>query len=127
MAVGLTLDDGRKPILRLDELPRGHYSRERKVDGAKCDIPIRLADGRLLALECKVSNGPKNSWKRLHREVGGKAERWRQEFGHQILTGAVLAGVFDLRCLVNSQEEQDVYLFWQHDLGSLAAFVSSIR
>lgn len=122
---GLAFDHRRSAILRLDELERQHFSRERKVDGAKCDVPVRLADGRLLALECKVSNGPKNSWKRLQREVGGKAERWRQEFGSQVLTGAVLAGVFDLRCLVTAQDEQRVFLFWEHDLGPLIDFIKS--
>jgi hypothetical protein len=125
VGAGLVLDASRKPILRLDELARGSFSRERKVAGAKCDVPIRLLDGRLLAIECKVSNGPKNSWKRLQREVGGKAEGWRQAFGAQVLTGAVLAGVFDLRCLVNAQNEQNVHLFWQHDLGPLLSFVSA--
>lgn len=120
---GLKLDSSRKRIDVLDGLARNSFSRERKVDGAKCDVPVRLADGRLLALECKVSNGPKNSWKRLHRETGGKAERWRQEFGSQALTGAVLAGVYDLKCLESAQEEQGVFLFWQHDLSPLLAFV----
>lgn len=126
-AAGMTLNKGRRAILRLDELPRGEFSRERKVDGAKCDVPIRLPDGRLLALECKVSNGPKNSWKRLQREVGGKAERWREEFGSQVVTGAVLAGVFDLSCLLAAQNQQNVYLFWQHDLAPLTEFVASAR
>jgi hypothetical protein len=70
VAAGWTLDQARKPVIALDEIRRGQFSRERKVGGAKCDVPIRLNDGRLLALECKVSNGPKNSWKRLQREVG---------------------------------------------------------
>lgn len=126
-AAQLVFSGERSAILRLDELPRGHFSRERKVDGAKCDVPVRLHDGRLLALECKVSNGPKNSWKRLQREVGGKAERWKQEFGSQVITGAVLAGVFDLRCIQNAQNEQGVYLFWQHDLRPLTEFVISAK
>ena len=85
-------------------------------------MPIRLRDGRLLALECKVSNGPKNSWKRLQREVGGKADTWGRAYGTQIITGAVLAGVFDLKCLVDAQNRQNVALFWQHDLAPLIEF-----
>ena len=42
------------------------------VYGAKRDVPVRLRDGRLLAIECKVSNGAKNSWKRLNREIAGR-------------------------------------------------------
>lgn len=123
VASGLSLDVSRKTIGALDELSRGSFSRERKVGGAKCDIPIRLKDGRLLTLECKVSNGPKNSWKRLQREVGGKADTWKQIYGSQVITGAVLAGVFDLKCLVDAQNKQNVVLFWQHDLKPLLKFV----
>lgn len=121
---GMTFDISRGPIVDLDILPRHAFSRERKVAGAKCDLPIRLGDGRLLALECKVSNGPKNSWKRLQREVGGKADTWRREFGARVVTGALLAGVFDLTCVRRSQEEQGVAIFWQHDLGPLLKFVA---
>ncbi len=123
-AAGLAFDPARGPITDLDGLPRGTFSRERKVAGAKCDLPIRLKDGRLLALECKVSNGPKNSWKRLQREVGGKADTWRREFGSRVVTGALLAGVFDLTCVRRSQEEQGVAIFWQHDLAPLLSFVA---
>ena len=123
VAAGVAFDASRAPITRLDELSRDTFSRERKVAGAKCDLPIRLKDGRLLALECKVSNGPKNSWKRLQREVGGKADTWRREFGSQVVTGALLAGVFDLTCVKRAQEEQGVAIFWQHDLGPLISFL----
>lgn len=117
------LDDGRAPINVVDALARGRFSRERILAGAKCDVPVRLRDGRLLALECKVSNGPKNSWKRVNREVGGKAETWRQHFGAQVVTAVVLAGVYDLACLVTAQDAQHVTLFWEHDLEPLAEFV----
>lgn len=123
-AAEMTFDPSRSPIIDLDILPRGAFSRERKVAGAKCDLPIRLSDGRLLALECKVSNGPKNSWKRLQREVGGKADTWRREFGARVVTGALLAGVFDLTCVRRSQEEQGVAIFWQHDLAPLLKFAA---
>jgi hypothetical protein len=82
-----------------------------------------LRDGRLLALECKVSNGPKNSWKRVNREVGGKAETWRSQFGMQVVTSVVLAGVYHLSCLVAAQDQQKVALFWEHDLTPLAEFL----
>lgn len=88
--------------------------------------PVRLRDGRLLALECKVSNGPKNSWKRVNREVGGKSEGWRQQFGVMVVTGVVLAGVYDLACLKTAQDNQRVAIFWEHDLSPLADFVTSV-
>jgi hypothetical protein len=92
--------------------------------GAKCDVPVRLHDGRLLAIECKISNGPKNSWKRLNREVGGKAERWRGHFGGQVVTAAVLAGMYDLSCLLAAQAD-GVHVFWEQDLEPLKDFVAS--
>ncbi|MGW6710492.1 XamI family restriction endonuclease [Streptomyces sp. NPDC054956] len=124
--IGYSLDSRRGDINVLDVLERGSFSRERKVAGAKCDVPIRLKDGRLLAVECKVSNGPKNSWKRLIRECGGKSETWRAKFGTQVVTVAVLAGAFDLSCLANAQKIDGLWIFWQHDLDSLAEFIQSI-
>jgi hypothetical protein len=125
LEAGLNFDPLRSPILSLDEIARHSFSRERKVSGAKCDVPIRLKDGRLLALECKVSNGPKNSWKRLQREVGGKSETWRRTFGTQVITGAFLAGVFDLACVRRAQDDQGVSIFWQHDLAPLMELVAA--
>lgn len=120
-----TSDPDRSEIWVLDTLERGSFARERKVAGAKCDVPVRLHDGRLLAIECKISNGPKNSWKRLNREIGGKAERWKQHFGGQVVTAAVLAGSYDLSCLRTAQAD-GVHVFWQHDLGPLKDFVAGV-
>ncbi|MFI6941946.1 XamI family restriction endonuclease [Streptomyces sp. NPDC050418] len=125
--IGYSLDPRRDDIDVLDVLTRRSFSRERKVAGAKCDVPIRIADGRLLAVECKVSNGPKNSWKRLIRECGGKSETWRQHFGTQVMTVAVLAGSFDLSCLERAQNMDGLWVFWQHDLDPLMEFINSIH
>jgi hypothetical protein len=48
-------------------------------------------------------------------------------FGENLIAGAVLAGVFDLRCLERAQEENHLSLFWQHDLGVLADFATSVQ
>jgi hypothetical protein len=121
---GLVFDPARTPIDFIDDLAPGTYSRERPVAGAKCDVPVRLVDKRLFALECKVSNGPKNGWKRVNREVGGKAEGWRRQFGASTLTGVVLAGVFDLTCL-RTVQDRGVFIFWEHDLLPLGDFVAT--
>lgn len=124
LAGGLQFEASRTPITFIDDLARGFYCKERGVAGAKCDVPARLKDGRLLALECKVSNGPKNGWKRLNLEVGGKAEKWRGHFGsHQVVTAVVLAGVIDLASLIAAQRN-GVVLFWEHDLEPLTRFVA---
>ncbi|MBA2338521.1 MAG: XamI family restriction endonuclease [Acidimicrobiia bacterium] len=118
-------DESRSRVEILDDMARGTYSRERGVGGAKCDVPVRLKDGRLLAIECKVSIGPKNGWKRMNRETGGKAETWRRHFGSaQVVTAVVIDGVFDLGCLVQAQDVQSVTIFWEHELAPLARFIA---
>jgi hypothetical protein len=122
---GFDLNDAVTDLWGLDELARGSYSRERKLAGAKCDVPLRLRDGRILAIECKASHGPKNGWKRLVREVAGKSETWRSQFGTQVVTAAVLAGVYDVSCLRRGQESH-VAIFWEHDLAALTEFATSV-
>lgn len=117
-----------KPVRRirlLEDLPRNAFSRECLLAGVKCDLPVRLADGRLLAIECKVSNSSVNSHKRLIHEVGNKAETWERAFGKQVLPAAVLAGVYDLAVLQRAQE-RNVLLFWEHDLGPLARQIAAV-
>ena len=109
----------------LDDLPRGECTREVSLRGAKCDIAVRLHDGRLLALECKVSNSALNSVTRLVRETGGKAERWMIEFGRTVITGGVPSGVYNLTELMRAQDEQKVSLFWEHDLRALEGFIGA--
>lgn len=125
---GYTLDVTGGRVELIDDLPRGSYSTERRVGGAKCDVPVRLRDGRLLAIECKVSIGPKNGWKRLNRETGGKAQTWRSHFGAgQVITAVVIDGVFDLGALVQAQDRQGVTIFWDDDLAPLAAFLDRAK
>jgi len=125
LEAGFTLEASLRTVGSLDDLPRGHFARECQIAGTKCDVPIRLRDGRLLALECKVSNSALNSVKRLLRETGGKARQWAAAYGEQIVTGAVLAGVFKLHNLVDAQETYKVSIFWEHDLTPLVDFLSA--
>jgi hypothetical protein len=87
---------------------------------------VRLRDGRILALECKVSNSAVNSFKRFNREITDKAAKWRLSFGDQVVPAAVLAGVYKLENLCDAQDE-GVTIFWDHDLAPLVDFVSSSR
>jgi hypothetical protein len=114
-------------ITSLDELPRGSFVRETSLAGSKCDVPVRLRDGRLLAIECKVSNTALNSVKRLIRETGGKARLWRNAFGLQVITAAVLSGVYKLRNLEDAQDNYEVTILWEHDLAALTTFVTEAR
>lgn len=114
----------RKAIMSVDDLPRQTFCREVLLGGIKCDLPVRLADGRILALECKVSNSATNSVKRLIREVGGKAKTWQTLFGTQVLTGAVLTGVYKLSNLIEAQDSFGTAIFWEHRLEPLREFVA---
>jgi len=61
--------------------------------------------------------------KRLIRETCGKADLLRHAFGEQVITGAVLSGVFKLKNLREAQNDRGVALFWEHDLSRLEEFV----
>jgi hypothetical protein len=116
---------GQGNINMIDDLARGTFTRECILFGMKCDVPARLPDGVLMPIECKVSNGQKNGWKRVSREVEGKAARWRQRFGDaSVVVGVMLDGNFDLGTLTRFQE-QGYFIFWQHDLARLVDFVYS--
>lgn len=127
LAAGLRRTETHKEIQFVDDLDRGTFDREQKIAGLKCDVPVRLQDGRLLAIECKISNGPKNSWKRLKTEVGNKAGTWRNAFGGQVVTAAVIAGVYDLSCLEAAQNHAGVTIFWEHGLGELRELVEAAQ
>lgn len=120
-SAGFTLDHGAKTPM---DLKPGTFCKEKVLFNKKCDVPVRLHDNRLLTLECKVSNTPKNSWKRLNQEAVGKSAHWREHLGDGVVTGCVLAGVFDTACLVQAQD-QGIMIFWQHDLSSLVRFVKA--
>jgi XamI restriction endonuclease len=88
---------------------------------------LRLWDGRILAIECKVSNSEVNSIKRLTNDAAVKARVWLEDFGRtNIVASAVLAGVFGLRHLKDSQE-RGLTLFWSHSLGEMMSFIEATR
>jgi hypothetical protein len=115
-------------ILSLEDIERGTFtSGECRVGDHKCDRAVRLYDGRLLAIECKVSNSAVNSKKRLNNDVGAKAAAWRKDFGEQLITAAVLAGVYALGNLTSAQSHDGVTILWAHDLQPLVSFVRDAR
>ena len=107
-----------------EALHRGEFTDEIKLAGNKCDVPARLKDGRLLPIECKVSNSEVNSTKRLIRETLGKHIDWHRTYGHDVNTGVVLAGAFSMKNLRQAQE-QGMLLFFEHQLNSLTAFIKA--
>jgi hypothetical protein len=115
-----------RPLDVTGGLQPGEFSNECLVAGAKCDVPVGLKDGRLLLIECKVSNSATNSVKRLNREVGNKTAVWRDAFGQRAISAVVLSGVFKLTNLQSAQTS-GVVLFWEHRLESLAAFLAAAQ
>ena len=100
---------------------------ECKLGVRKADVVARLHDGRLLPIECKVSNSAVNSVKRVNNDAAAKAEYWRDAFGKtQVIPTAVLAGVFNV---INLEQVQNrgLTLIWSHDLDKLGALIESTR
>jgi hypothetical protein len=113
-----------RPIPSLAEAPLpGEFCGESEVGSRKADIVVRLRDGRLMPIECKVSNSVTNSYKRINNDAAVKAVVWRHEFGEvNIVPAAVLSGVFALKNLEYAQEH-DLSLFWAHDLTALKEYI----
>ncbi|HEV3075580.1 MAG TPA: XamI family restriction endonuclease [Thermoanaerobaculia bacterium] len=94
---------------------------------SRADLIVSLWDGRIMPIECKVSNSAVNSVKRLNREAAGKAESWIGDFGKkQVVPVAVLSGVYKLHNLLSAQE-RGLVLFWTHHLGALTEWVGATR
>ena len=93
----------------------------------KADVVARLWDGRILAIECKVSNSQLNSIKRLTNDTAVKARVWIEDFGRaNVVPCAMLAGVFGLRHLKDSQD-RGLTLFWSHSPEELITFIEATR
>jgi hypothetical protein len=118
-----------RTISNMDQAP-GHGEfciRECTVGTRKSDVPVRLYDGRLQPIECKVSNSSTNSIKRLNNDAAVKAETWISEFGtRNVVPTALLSGVFKVRNLEQAQD-RGLTIFWAHDLDRLIDFIESTR
>lgn len=105
----------------------GQFCGESPVGTRKADIAARLFDGRLMPIECKVSNSSTNSVKRLNNDAAAKAQKWHHEFGiRQVVPTAVLSGVFKVLNLEQAQES-GLTLFWAHRLDEMQSFIESTK
>lgn len=101
----------------------GEFCGESLFGTRKADIVIGLFDGRVMPVECKVSNSSTNSIKRLNNDAQVKAVGWIREFGDRsTVPAAVLAGVYLVRHLLQAQDA-GLTIFWTHEIEALAAFV----
>lgn len=115
-----------RDVQTLSEAPQpGEFCGECMFGSRKADIVVGLLDGRILPIECKVSNSATNSIKRLNNDAAVKAEVWREEFGKlQVIPSAVLSGVYKLKHLETAQE-RGLTLFWAHDLAQMLQWIQS--
>ncbi len=105
--------------------PPGSYSGEALVGSRKADVPVRLHDGRLMPIECKVTNSSTNSVKRLNNDAAVKAAIWTKEFGTAgVVPVAILSGVFKIHNLMQAQDG-NLTIFWAHDLEPMREFIES--
>lgn len=124
-ACGFTKAPARVILDNSDAPDRGEFCGESEVAGRKADIVVRLWDGRLMPIECKVSNSATNSYKRINNDAAVKAVVWRNELGKaHVVPAAVLSGVFALKNLEYAQEN-GLSLFWAHDLTALKDYIDA--
>lgn len=118
----------RRSISTLRQAPSpGEFCLESDLGKRKADLIVTLWDGRVMPIECKVSNSAVNSVKRLNNDAAAKAEYWTDDFGkRQVVPTAVLGGVYKLHNLLNAQE-RGLTLFWAHNLDALTDWIASLR
>ena len=105
----------------------GEFCGECKFGSRKADLVVRLFDGRVMPIECKVSNSEINSVKRLNNDAAVKAVVWKEEFGRrQVVPTAVLSGVYSLSSLEMAQDK-GLTLFWAHELDALTRWVRKTK
>lgn len=118
----------RRSVENLSQAPHaGEFCRESLLAGRKADLIVGLWDGRMMPIECKVSNSSTNSVKRLNNDAAAKAVTWRTTFGPaNTLPTAVLSGVFKLGNLRSAQADH-LTIIWAHNLDPLLEFIEQTR
>lgn len=106
----------------------GQFCGETMVVGGKADVVIKLFDGRLMPIECKVSNSETNSYKRLIHDCGEKAQSWVHNLGPaNCLPAAVLSGCYSLGNLKKAQSDMGLALIWSHEFAPLGQFLDQSK
>ncbi len=105
----------------------GEFCRETTLTSRKADLIVGLWDGRIMPIECKVSNSSINSVKRLNNDAAVKAEIWSKDLGtSNVVPVAVLSGVYWLQKLEEAQE-RGLSLYWAHRLSDLTDWIERTR
>lgn len=85
---------------------------------------IALATGRMIALEAKDSSSALNSTKRLLNDTAAKAKHYSTEAGKNIISVALLSGVFKLSDL-RAAQNAGLFLVWSHDIDNFIEWIKS--
>lgn len=101
-----------------------HFYGECTVYGRKVDLFIALKTGRMVALEAKDSSSGLNSTKRLLNDTAAKAKHYTDEAGKNIISVALLSGVFKVADLVKAQKS-GLYLVWAHNLDEFIEWIKT--
>lgn len=117
-----------RTISTLNDAPLpGHFCGESMFGTRKADLIVRLWDGRVMPIECKVSNSSTNSVKRLNNDAAVKAKAWISEFGTLgAVPSATLSGVFKVHNLKSAQDD-GLTILWAHNLDALGQFIEDCR
>ena len=101
----------------------GEFCRESLLSGRKADFIVGLFDGRIMPVECKVSNSSTNSVKRLNNDAAVKARSWITDLGERhVVPAAVLSGVYKRHNLIDAQR-RGLTIFWAHDLEPMTDWI----
>lgn len=85
------------------------------------DIACGLKKGIVLAMECKVTNDPTNSIKRIN-DILKKARAWQKHWASFVKTAALLQGVIEYKDVARLLGE-NVEVFWSHRLEDFEAWI----
>ena len=102
----------------------GKFFGECTLYSRKADLLIRLSDGRILAVEAKVSASKLNSVKRVLNDTAAKAKHWHSEAGNQVVPIALLYGVFGADILLSAQNS-GLFIVWAHDVKGFVDWIKS--
>jgi hypothetical protein len=94
------------------------------LHGRKVDLFIALPDGRMIAVEAKDSSSGLNSVKRILNDTAAKAKHFTNAAGKNIISVALLSGVFKVESLMQAQRS-DLFLVWSHDLDGFVEWIKT--
>ena len=128
------IEEGPRPIPNVFAAPDlGRFTGECIVGATrKADIVVRLWDGRVMPIECKVSNSELNSIKRLTNDalvsgVFGRAPGSTLLGRNNVVPVAVLSRRLRLAAPQRGAGPRPHPLFWAHSLDELLSFVAETR